>query len=373
MKEASMDVGMFVMPAHPKGVDPYTATQWDIQMVKWADELGYSEAWFGEHFCSPWEISPAPDLVIAQLLRETTRIRLAPGAHLLPFHHPAELAHRVAYLDHLSQGRLMFGVGSAGLPGDWKLFDVDGFSGQNRDMTAEALEIILRLWTEDGPWTHVGKYWTVNKPDVMFEKLEFHMLPFQKPYPPIGVAGLNAPSPTLEMAGERGFIPMSLNLGVGYVKTHWDSVTAGAARAGRPAPDRGTWRLAKEVMVADTDAEAFELAVDGPMGFYHKEYLLPLFRQFDFLKFFKHDTAVPNEEVTHQYCARHNWLVGSPDTVAAKLEALYREVGGFGTLLMLGYDYSPNPEAWRHSMELMVHEVLPRLAHLDLQVTGVPA
>jgi len=359
-----MELGMFMMPSHPKGVDPFQAAQWDLQMIRWADELGYEEVWLGEHFCSPYEICPAPDLLIAQALRETKRIRLAPGAHLLPFHHPAELAHRVAYLDHLAQGRLMFGIGSAGLPSDWKLFNVDGFSGQNRDMTAEALEIILRLWVEPGPWTHEGKYWTVNKPDKMFGNLDFHMLPVQRPHPPIGVAGLNAPSPTLEMAGARGFIPMSLNLGTEYVKAHWDSVVAGAQRAGRGDPDRRQWRVAKEVLVADSDEEAYEYTLNGPLGAYYREYLLPLFGEFGFLKFFKHDPEIPDSDVTPEYCIEHNWIVGSPETATEKIEKLYQDVGGFGTLLPLGYDYSEIPGVWRHSMELLSQKVMPRLVNL---------
>ena len=361
-----MDFGMFLMPAHAKGCDPYAATQWDLQMIKWADELDFSEVWIGEHFTAVCEPVPAPDLIIAQALRETSRIKLAPGAHLLPFHHPAELAHRIAYLDHLAQGRLMFGVGSSGLPGDWKLFDVDGFSGQTREMTAEALTIILRLWTEDEPFTHHGKYWTVNRIEPMYGgHFQHHMLPFQKPHPPIGVAGLNSPSPTLEMAGERGFIPLSLNLGRDYVKSHWESVTAGATRAGR-TPDRNTWRLAKEVFVADTDEEAYKLAVNGVMGAYQRDYLLDLYGQFGFLKFFKHDPSVPDSDVTAEYCAKHNWIIGSPETVASKIENLFAELGGFGTLLVLGYDYSSTPEVWRKSMELLKNEVMPRLDHLDV-------
>ena len=57
-------------------------------------------------------------------------------------------------LDHLSGGRLNFGVAASGLPSDWAMFNVDGMSGQNRDMTREALEIILKMWTENAPWTH---------------------------------------------------------------------------------------------------------------------------------------------------------------------------------------------------------------------------
>ncbi len=85
-----MQLGMFLMPAHDKGTGVYDAVQWDLQMIRWADELGFTEAWIGEHFTSPYEPVPAPDLLIAQALVQTERIVLAPGAHLLPFHHPAE-------------------------------------------------------------------------------------------------------------------------------------------------------------------------------------------------------------------------------------------------------------------------------------------
>ena len=57
-------------------------------------------------------------------------------------------------------------------------------------------------------------------------------------------------------------------------------------------------------------------------------------------------------------------LIGSPDTVATKLEAVYEELGGFGTLLVFGFDYLENPEAWHTSMGLLMNEVLPKLRHL---------
>ena len=87
---------------------------------------------------------------------------LAPGGFLLPYHHPAELANRVAMLDHMAQGRLNFGVAASGLPSDWAMFNVDGNAGQHREMTREALEIILKLWTEE-EFDYRGKYWTVQK------------------------------------------------------------------------------------------------------------------------------------------------------------------------------------------------------------------
>jgi alkanesulfonate monooxygenase SsuD/methylene tetrahydromethanopterin reductase-like flavin-dependent oxidoreductase (luciferase family) len=71
--------------------------------------------------------------------------------------------------------------------------------------------------------------------------------------------------------------------------------------------------------------------------------------------------------VTVDYCARHNWLVGSPATVAEKLERIYHEVGGFGQLLVFGFDYAENPAAWQTSLGLLQEEVLPRVRQLEPQ------
>src|SRR3954467_3291225 len=166
-KEGPMEYGLFTMPSHPPERSLNDGHRWDLQQLRWADELGFSEAWVGEHHTAPWEPHPAPDLLIAQALLQTTRMRIGPGGFLLPYHHPAELANRVAMLDHMAQGRLNFGVAASGLPSDWAMFNVDGNAGQHREMTREALEIILRLWTAEEPFDYAGKYWKVTKTDLM--------------------------------------------------------------------------------------------------------------------------------------------------------------------------------------------------------------
>jgi alkanesulfonate monooxygenase SsuD/methylene tetrahydromethanopterin reductase-like flavin-dependent oxidoreductase (luciferase family) len=100
-----MKLGLFLMPSHSPERSLLAGQQWDLAVLREADRLGYSEAWIGENFTSRWEPNPAPDLLIAQALLQTRQIKLAPGAHLLPYHHPAELACRVAYMDHLAEGR----------------------------------------------------------------------------------------------------------------------------------------------------------------------------------------------------------------------------------------------------------------------------
>src|SRR5437762_1120513 len=133
-----MDYGLFTMPSHPPERSLYDGHRWDLQQLRWADELGFSEAWIGEHHTAPWEPHPSPDLLVAQALLQTERMRIGPGGFLMPYHHPAELANRVAMLDHLAQGRLNFGVAASGLPSDWAMFNVDGNAGQHREMTPEA-------------------------------------------------------------------------------------------------------------------------------------------------------------------------------------------------------------------------------------------
>jgi alkanesulfonate monooxygenase SsuD/methylene tetrahydromethanopterin reductase-like flavin-dependent oxidoreductase (luciferase family) len=194
----------------------------------------------------------------------------------------------------------------------------------------------------------------------MIDLLKFHVNPYQRPHPPIGVTGLSPGSETLKMAGERGFIPMSLGGNNNYIASHWESVLEGARRSGR-TPNRADWRITRDVFVADTDEEALKGSLGSHMGRQHREYWLPLFGGLRALSVFKHDPEVPDEAVTAEYMAETSWFVGSPETVANKLNELNEKVGGFGTLLVTVYDYSENPELWKKSMRLLKEEVLPRV------------
>lgn len=361
-----MQIGLFTMPSHPPERSLYDGVQWDLAVLRWGDELGYQEAWLGEHHIAPWEPNPAPDLVIAQALLQTQRIRLGPGGFLLPFHHPAQIANRVAFLDHLSRGRFNFGVAAGQVKGDLLLFNVDGRSGQNREMVRESLEIILRLWQEDGPFTHEGKFWTVHKPGHYDETHWPHLGPVQRPHPPIGLSGVSPGSEMHRMAGEFGFWPMSPEMSTEATRTHWSSVEEGARRSGRH-PSRGDWRIIRDVFVAETDADAERLGLRGMLGETWARYVLKLFQQHNLVSFLKHDPTVPDADVTVEYCARHLWLTGSPATVARKLRELYERVGGFGVLLMQVYDYSDAPDPWHRSMRLFAEEVLPRVKDLAPQ------
>jgi len=100
------------------------------------------------------------------------------------------------------------------------------------------------------------------------------------------------------------------------------------------------------------------------MGRMMREYFLPLLTDVGVIQFLKHDPDVADGDVTPEYCATHNWLIGSPTTVVEKIERMYAEVGGFGALLLFCFDYSGDPEVWHRSMQLLAEEVMPKVAHL---------
>src|SRR5262249_18142750 len=189
-----MDYGLFTMPSHPPERSLYDGHQWDLQQLRWADELGFSEAWIGEHHTAPWEPHPAPDLLVAQALLQTTRMRIGPGGFLMPYHHPAELANRVAMLDHLAQGRLNFG--GAGGRGEGGMSRGGGVGGGQRESTGGAWELVRGRGSDGREFDKRGKSGHVTKPALMPDPPNPHFFPPKKPPPPIGVAGVSKGSDT---------------------------------------------------------------------------------------------------------------------------------------------------------------------------------
>ncbi len=361
-----MKLGAFLMPTHPPERSIADGQAWDLDEIEALDRLGFCEAWIGEHFTAAWEPCPAPDLLIAQALMRTKAIRLGPLGHLLPYHQPVELAHRVAYLDHMARGRYMLGVGISALPSDHDLFALDPAQGVNRRMTFESLDIMTRLWTE-GPQDFTGEFWSTRSPRAVTQALGFHLRPFQAPHPPIAIAAMTAGSANHRLAGAKGYIPVSFGISPdpASVASHWETVMEGAATTGRTA-DRQEWRIIRDVYVAPTDAEAHALATGGVMGRCWREFLLPLYLKLGLGPLLKLDPAMADDELTLDYLAEHLWLVGSPATVGEKLRVLQAASGGFGVLLATSYDATGEQAAWRRSLAMLAHEVLPRCGRLDM-------
>ena len=133
--------GIFLAPFHPVGQNPTLALERDLQLIEHLDELGFDEAWIGEHHSAGYEIIASPEVFIAAAAQRTTHIRLGTGVSSLPYHHPFMLADRMVLLDHLTRGRVMIGVGPGALPSDAFMMGID--PATQRDMMEEALEAIL--------------------------------------------------------------------------------------------------------------------------------------------------------------------------------------------------------------------------------------
>jgi alkanesulfonate monooxygenase SsuD/methylene tetrahydromethanopterin reductase-like flavin-dependent oxidoreductase (luciferase family) len=357
-----LKLGLFMMPTHPPGKPTVQCYDEDVELIKLADQLGFSEAFIGEHATMAWENIPAPDPFIARVAPETARIRLGTGVVLMPYHHPGNTANRIAQLDHLTRGRINFGVGISGVPTDLELFGVDPSDGRPGQMMMRAIDVILRLWTEDPPYDLPGEHWPIQiKSQNATTGLGRPLRPYQQPHPPIFIPGSGAQSRLMQTAGERGWYPMSTNFAHARVLLgHWAQYARGAGAAGR-TPDRTCWRISRDVYVDETNQAARAFARDGSLGRTYEQYWFPLLKTLDLAT---SDEGMPAADVTLDYLLDNLWLVGDPDEVARRIRDLHERVGGFGTLLMVTLDWD-DPERWRRSMRLLATEVMPRLADLD--------
>jgi alkanesulfonate monooxygenase SsuD/methylene tetrahydromethanopterin reductase-like flavin-dependent oxidoreductase (luciferase family) len=153
---------------------------------------------------------------------------------------------------------------------------------------------------------------------------------------------------------------MSINIVTTPVlKAHWQTYSESAARSGQTA-DRRIWRICRDVYIGDTPEQARRDVIDGALGRDWIDYFLPILRKTNTMMGPKVDQSMPDEAVTPEYLAEQLWIVGDADEVTAKLRQLYDDVGGFGTLLVIGHEWRRG-DNWHRSMTRLVEEVLPRL------------
>src|ERR1700733_7028264 len=143
MTSAKLRFGAFIAPFHALDENPTQAIERDLDLVQLMDRLGYEEAWIGEHHSAGFEIIASPEVFIAAAAERTKHIRLGTGVASLPYHHPLMLADRINQLDHVTRGRVMFGVGPGALPSDAVMMGID--IAKQRDMMDEALDVLVPL------------------------------------------------------------------------------------------------------------------------------------------------------------------------------------------------------------------------------------
>ena len=244
------------MPMHPPGRDYTQTLKEDREAILLADALGYSEAYIGEHISDRCETIPSCLSFIASLAHDTRTIRLGSGTVNLPNRHPAEVAAHVAMVDHMLEGRFIFGIGPGGLRSDMEV--MGNLDSDRNAMFLESIDQILALWAGEPPYDIAGKFWDISTRRTLLADTGqgVFLKPYQQPHPPIVVTAITPGSKGLAGACARGWAPISANfLQPNLVSTHWPCIAAGYTQGGHRA-DPGHWRVAKSVFVADDDAAA---------------------------------------------------------------------------------------------------------------------
>jgi alkanesulfonate monooxygenase SsuD/methylene tetrahydromethanopterin reductase-like flavin-dependent oxidoreductase (luciferase family) len=300
-------------------------------------------------------------MFVAWIAAATKRIKLGTGTVNMPNSHPAAIAAQMAMLDHMLDGRFIFGISPGGLASDAEVF---GNLDKDRPaMFLESINMVLKIWESEAPYNIQGQFWNVSTERTQLTAIGQGIMPkpLQRPHPPIVVTAVAPFSKGVTEAAARGWEPISANfLMPEWVKSHWPSYVAGCEKGGRPA-DAANWRVAKSICVADDmdTARAYATNPDSPYRFYYNQ-LLTKMRKHNRLNLFKADPSMPDDAVTLDYVCDRLIFWGTPDKVADDILAFRDEVGDFGTLLYAGKDWA-DPHFGRRSMILAAEQVMPRV------------
>lgn len=191
-----MDFGYFTLsdnryPGNPRSAEQFVKEIY--QQAIYAEDVGLNSAWIGEHHFNLLGVNACPNTLLAQVAGATRRIRLAPAVVVLPIHHPLHVAEAWATLDLLSGGRVDFAAGRGYDRLEYAPFQAPFHD--SAEVFAEGMGLVWRAWTEQGPWSHNGKYY-------QFDNVEVVPKPQQNPLRPY-VASFSRLS--LELAGRHGW------------------------------------------------------------------------------------------------------------------------------------------------------------------------
>lgn len=340
-----LSFGIFLAPFHVPHRNPTLALERDLELIERLDELGYDEAWIGEHHSAGFEIIASPEVFIATAAARTKHIRLGTGVSSLPYHHPLMLADRMVLLDHLTRGRVMLGCGPGALPSDAFMMGID--PNRQREMMEESLEVILALLDGAEPVTKETDWFTLRD-------ARLQLRPYTHPRFEVCVAAQVSPAGP-RAAGRFGCGLLSIGAtsrgGFDVLGSHWSVMEERAEEFGHPTPDRRSWRLVGPMHIAETEEQArkdVEFGLADWIGYFQKVAALPLAPD-------ANDPAAMVDAMNGSGMA----VIGTPDQAAAQIQRLIDQSGGYGTFLFMANDWADR-EAMLRSYELFAREVMPR-------------
>lgn len=342
-----LEHGLFIAPYHDVNESPTVALRRDLELVEHADKLGFREAWFGEHHSTGWETISSPELMIAAAAEMTKHIRLGTGVVSLPFHNPLMVANRIIQLDHMTMGRVMFGVGPGLLPTDAMMQGIDIPS--QRDMMVEAIEVILPLLRGEEV-THQGSWFTLNKARV-------HLRPYTYPHPEIAVASAITPSGGM-LAGRLGLgmlcVAATETQRFNVLGENWKIANQIAAENGRTMDPRRL-RLVAPIYVAETREKARADIASG---------LLRWCEYFDRVAPKGMGGLLGHGDPADLLINSGRAAIGTPDDAIAMLQRLQAQQGEFGVMLIQATNWA-DWENMRKSYELYARFVMPHFERVN--------
>jgi limonene 1,2-monooxygenase len=335
--------GIFLAPFHPVGQNPTLALERDLELIGHLDRLGFDEAWIGEHHSAGYEIIASPEVFIATAAERTRHIRLGTGVSSLPYHHPLLLTDRMVLLDHLTRGRVMFGVGPGALPSDAFMMGIE--VAKQRDMMEEALEAILLLLRSEEPVTYETDWFTLRD-------ARLQLRPYQRPHLEVAVAAMVSPSGP-RAAGRFGCSLLSIGAtqasGFDALGYHWGVMEERAEQFGTTV-DRQAWRLVGPMHLADTREQAIrdvEFGLAQWLDYFQRVAALPVAPE-----------GASSSDAVEVLNNSGFAVIGTPEDAVTQIQRLADQAGGFGTYLLMAHDWADRPQMLR-SYELFAREVMP--------------
>jgi probable F420-dependent oxidoreductase len=306
-----------------------------LEEVVRAEELGFESVWMEEHHGVKDHYWPSPLTVLAGFATRTSRVLLGTDILVMPFYHPVRLAEDVALLDVISGGRFILGTAIGYKPDEFALY---GTPLEKRGARfEEGLKLMRTLWTEE-PATFKGQYYQL-------ENSRIEPKPFTKPHPPVWIGGWG--KLTLKRAATLGqnWIPgptadlARLQDGKQQFLTH-------RSAAGLTAPTE--WPLTRDVIIADTDNEARELAERHIMVSYRHEYAGG----------WRHPFIDASIATDLDGLMRDRFLIGGPDQVIAGIARFVEVYGMTHLICRLFFPGMPHSHIMRE-LDLLAREVMP--------------
>jgi alkanesulfonate monooxygenase SsuD/methylene tetrahydromethanopterin reductase-like flavin-dependent oxidoreductase (luciferase family) len=329
-----------------------------IDQLVFAEELGFDGVCINEHHQNVYGLMPSPNLIAAALTQRTERVKIAIVGNALPLYDPpTRVAEEIAMLDNMSAGRIIAGQVIGGGP-EYYSFSMNPAEARTR--FAEAHEIVMRAWTQPGPFEFYGEHYKLRYVNTWPR-------PLQKPHPPVWIPGVGSLE-TMEFVAKRRYAYMGIPyFHIDFFKKTYGLFKQACEREGYEAhPEQ--MGLLMPIYVGETDAQA--RAEFEQHFWYFKRKLIPgltlsppgytsvqsAIRIFGALE----EKFIVGVESWEDLEAGSFAVVGSPDTVFEKLAGHLHDLGAGNLLGLLQLGDMPD-EKVRGSMTRFAEQVIPRL------------